>query len=1145
MEDRWLPHFEEIEAGQRIDLHALFEACHVRQQEWMQHPAAISLEDLPTLQQFETALRKVRPGKATGIDPFGADFYHQHSVEVAKLFYPLILKIFQFQTEPANWKGGIMAVLPKVGDPQKVNHFRGIMLLNTVAKSVHTLLRARLLPVLQHDAPRGQIGGFPHQEVMFGSQFVRMFGQVASSHHLSAGVLFIDLQQAFHRLIREAVVGFDTDQGINTVLHALEQEQHPTARVQEFLKLPCILERLQAPAYLVRLLRDVHLGTRFTLDRKRFTQTHRGTRPGSPLADIIFHAIIRDVANEVQAWLDQHTELQQLLQRIDVELSPVIWADDIAIPVCATKPEDLIPLLSALVVQVFHIFQDKGFKLNLARGKTAAVITFRGPKAPQLRKDYLLVPNPGVECTTHSGQKIWLHFEHVYRHLGTQYASDQTLATELFWRTGQACSAFQQLARPLLTNKHLPEYLRLWLFKALVSTRLFFGAGAWRTPTLRQMHKLRSAWIRLLRRTMRLNPADTHKSNLEVCLQAGEADLRAKLAYERLLYAQRFFAHAPSHIHHLAHVEYSCTPTSWLHGLQADLVWLHALVPDRVPQAWTVDFTEPIDYWQAGGAQWKSILKDAWKKHRHQEQIILEAKHFHQQIYTIWTKAGATFAPSPFEDSSRILAHTCSCGRSFTTAQGLATHRWQVHQYFSPEYQFLTEATCAHCLKFLWTTQRLRQHLAYMPRDGRPNECYTALSQRFDALPYGQVSFPRAVLGLDRKESLQAEGPLQLGPTKHEIQVAAWTEGLQRCREDLTIRHEPVNASKNEEQLRFLFTGLTKQWCHKWEATCCHTELGDKWLAAMSQLPEEFHPWAEKIFISWGNNDLQDFIAQLVHGELESVLDDAFASVAYDLPRHDCMRRANWYAGRLEFASDPPPVRPHRPVQRGTANPIERATTAQHVTRLYGEQEEWLSKLRDCKLDFHPPDAPTPLWTTPTPMPTFLIAHLFSGRRRQTDCHAQLNKYAERLRVRFVVLSLDTANSIFYGNLEHTSASWLQLQKLYEQGHIAASICGSPCETFTEARYMQPPPEVATPFRWPRPLRSWARLFGLDNLTHREMRQLRAGSAFFLQVIQVLSWHITKGGLFVAEHPAAPRDRSRPSIWTSPLVETFLAVPSL
>ena len=473
---------------------------------------------------------------------------------------------------------------------------------------------------------------------------------------------------------------------------------------------------------------------------------------------------MREVAIELQQWLDNNDGLQTLMKQINVELSPIIWADDIAVPVCTAQAVDLVPLVTDLLTLVIHIFETKGFRLNLAHGKTAAVLTFKGVQAPQCRQQYLLVPHPGVTCHTREGASVWLHFEPKYRHLGTRYAADLSLTVELQHRAGQAFAAFQQMSRPLFTNKHYPVLLRLRLFKALVCTKLLFGAGAWHTPTLRQLHKLRRAWVKLLQRTLRINPADQHMTNLEVCLKAREPDIRAKLASERLLYAQRFFAHAPAIVHHLAHIEYQSVPDSWLHGLQADLCWLHDILPQQVPLEWTKDFTNIIDFWQSGGKGWKSTVKKALKLHIHQEALICEAKSFHQKIYRIWIGAGATFSSSPLDCQDRQLSHLCSCGKAFSTPQGLAAHRWKAHGQFSPEHVYLTDATCAHCLKFFWTTQRLQQHLAYMPRNGQPNACFAALEQKFSCFHMPEWIFRLQFKGWTDEKLSRQKGHTMLVP---------------------------------------------------------------------------------------------------------------------------------------------------------------------------------------------------------------------------------------------------------------------------------------------------------------------------------------------------------------------------------------------
>ena len=73
---------------------------------------------------------------------------------------------------------------------------------------------------------------------------------------------------------------------------------------------------------------------------------------------------------------------------------------------------------------------------------------------------------------------------------------------------------------------------------------------------------------------------------------------------------------------------------------------------------------------------------------------------------------------------------------------------------------------------------------------------------------------------------------------------------------------------------------------------------------------------------------------------------------------------------------------------------------------------------------------------------------------------------------------------------------------LLRSGAITGALTGSPCETYSAARHHPPPPDWEGA-RWPRPLRSHNRLFGLEKLTNREMRQLHQGTIFFMQVVEV------------------------------------------
>ena len=143
-----------------------------------------------------------------------------------------------------------------------------------------------------------------------------------------------------------------------------------------------------------------------------------------------------------------------------------------------------------------------------------------------------------------------------------------------------------------------------------------------------------------------------------------------------------------------------------------------------------------------------------------------------------------------------------------------------------------------------------------------------------------------------------------------------------------------------------------------------------------------------------------------------------------------------------------------------------------------------------------------------------------------------------------MVLSCDTAICPERGDLSLGHPTWEALLQLFQLRRVAAVVSGPPCETFTEARYNQPQPlEVAK--RWPRPLRSWARLMGLEGLSMKELRQTKQGTAFYLQSMIALIWMVIGGGFYVCEHPAKPRLSWRPSIWTSPLVQLYLKIPEV
>ena len=501
LDDQWLPHFCQLETGQPVTPSQLLEDCHQRQLQTPVQQKHFAIADLPTISQLEDVLRQTHAGKATGFDVLPSQLFRQNPCELADLFFPLLLKMYVWQHEPIAGKGGQLAVIHKKGSPFDAQNYRGIMLLPTFTKRVHALLRTHIMTLLHRQRPPGQLGGFAHQQVMYGSQSLQVFGCIMDGQNLTSGILFLDLTTAFHRLVREWTSGINVDTDLEEVLAAMEDEGLPIADMCERLHLPCLLERLGAPAFLIQLIKDVHTNTWMAVGASQtMATTKRGTRPGSPLADCIFHVLMSDILHHLQTWIDSQEAFNDILQELDIPGSFVAWADDLAIPWATRTADEMPDALRAILGFVVQLFHRYGFLLNMDKGKTSAVVSFRGTGAPLLRQHFQLGAKPGDSILI--GDKTYfLHYVPSYKHLGTIFAANHRMDLEIRSRVGQAQAAFNLISKPILTNRHLPERTRLQLFRSLVESKLLFGLGAWITPTHRQMGKIKAVLLRMLQKS--------------------------------------------------------------------------------------------------------------------------------------------------------------------------------------------------------------------------------------------------------------------------------------------------------------------------------------------------------------------------------------------------------------------------------------------------------------------------------------------------------------------------------------------------------------------------------------------------------------------------------------------------------------------
>jgi hypothetical protein len=234
-----MPHFCQLEVGKVTTPSKLLADCHSRQSQTAIQQRTFDIADLPSIRQLEDVLRQTPAGKATGYDVLPSLLFRQYPCELAEMFLPPMLKLCVWQHEPIAGKGGQLAVIHKKREPicsaELSRHHA-----STFTKRVRALLRTQIMDLLHRQRPPGQLGGFAHQQVMYGSQSLQVFGRIMDGQNITTGILFLDLTTAFHRLVREWTSGIHVDEDLEEVLAAMDQEDLPIADMCARLHLPCL-----------------------------------------------------------------------------------------------------------------------------------------------------------------------------------------------------------------------------------------------------------------------------------------------------------------------------------------------------------------------------------------------------------------------------------------------------------------------------------------------------------------------------------------------------------------------------------------------------------------------------------------------------------------------------------------------------------------------------------------------------------------------------------------------------------------------------------------------------------------------------------------------------------------------------------------
>ena len=667
--------------------------------------------DLPDRLEWERAWRGLATRKAPGPDGLDVDSLGQALQSVFRLSWPLVLKVASCCTEPLAWRGGdAMALFKGKGSGSQMGQYRSILLSNTMAKRWHSWLRRSLLPTFTaHKAPlqAGAVGGVSTASL---SLLLRSFQYHCRLQQLSHALLFVDLRSAFYSVVRQFLLSKPAEQlELADLCQALRLEEWQYEAMAELLSQPRDPAIVAIPSTLQGYLQDLLSVTWFEMKGAPCpVHTLKGSRPGDPLADLLFSFSISAPLKALAA------DLQTAGLRLSVSCAGILpgiqpgdywspatasWHDDLVVMVASQSAGDLLQDCAFAARRVHDLFMARGLQVNYDAGKSELVCSPLGLGAKEVRRKLRAASGCQLVFLPDYGPMQHISCVDAYRHLGSLVHDSANLKVEVQRRLNQARAALKPLCRPLFARRDVTAAAKHNFFRSYVLSRLLHNVGSWSGMQAQDKHTWQAGVLHLYR-CMLPRPVvarDAHVTSASLCQYALCPPPLALVRIERLRLAAQLAVSQEIHILALleAHVgEERC----WLSEVLSDVSWargrVHSRMWDGLPEE--PDLAQLFAWLALHASTWPRLLQLLWRATAGQPSV--EDFVSHQQ--------------------SRMVERSCNlCGMLCKGKRGFANHLALQHGLHSHSHSLVRGTVCEGCGVQFHTRSRLLRHVhRYSPR---------------------------------------------------------------------------------------------------------------------------------------------------------------------------------------------------------------------------------------------------------------------------------------------------------------------------------------------------------------------------------------------------------------------------------------------
>ena len=209
---RFRRYFSELLDGFEVSPMALVQ--QEREQRLSSTPvsAAMTREDLPTLPNLALRFATARVARTCGMDRVPPAAFKAAPWELARAYFPLIVKAHLSLRPPLQWRGGALVELAKVGGcPHECRDMRDITITDFVGGAMVGMMRPQLTPAVSRLASTGQFGGgFNGGSTEVAHVLLQSVLASAAVSNQCAIAVFVDVATAFTSMARRFVLPTST-----------------------------------------------------------------------------------------------------------------------------------------------------------------------------------------------------------------------------------------------------------------------------------------------------------------------------------------------------------------------------------------------------------------------------------------------------------------------------------------------------------------------------------------------------------------------------------------------------------------------------------------------------------------------------------------------------------------------------------------------------------------------------------------------------------------------------------------------------------------------------------------------------------------------------------------------------------------------